>query len=471
VLDALTALDAVDAACTLLQRGQILAIQGLGGYQLACDATQADVVARLRERKRRDRKPFALMARDVTSIGRHAVLTDVEAALLASPPAPIVILRRASASASAHTASSTSPVADGVAPGLDSLGFMLPNTPLHHLLLRRMGRPIVLTSGNVSDEPQAIEADDAHGRLASIADYFLEHDRPIARRVDDSVARIVAATPRLLRRARGYAPAALALPAGFEDAPPVLAYGSELKNTFCLVREGSAVLSPHLGDLQEPLSRADARRTLADFYRFFDFAPRALACDLHPDYTSTQHARTDAAANGLPLIVSQHHHAHIAACLVDNGIARGAPPVIGVALDGVGYGADGTLWGGEFLLADYTDFQRLGTFAGGVVGRRSGDSRALAQYLRPHHGPDGLARLCYELCRSRTVPVSREPAPNAARGDAETRCQRAAGELLRTAVRRSRRGHGIRAGAGRIRGPGRDGNGSGRRSCCAGGRR
>ena len=215
------------------------------------------------------------------------------------------------------------PVADGVAPSLELFGFMLPNTPLHHLLLRRMQRPIVLTSGNLSDEPQAIDAADARQRLGAIAEYFLEHNRPISRRVDDSVARVVAGRPRLVRRARGYAPASLPLPPGFEAAPRVLAFGGELKNTFCLLRQGHAILSPHLGDLQDSLTRADSRRALSDFRRFFEFEPQALACDRHPDYSSAQVAR-DEAADDLPLIETQHHHAHIAACMAENGVDSGS---------------------------------------------------------------------------------------------------------------------------------------------------
>jgi hydrogenase maturation protein HypF len=358
-LDALTALDEADAACTLLQRGNILAIQGLGGYQLACDATQPDAVLRLRRLKRRERKPFALMARDLAVIRRHAQVSQAEEALLTSAAAPIVLLQRAPNSTESHSLAS---VADAVAPGLRALGFMLPNTPLHHLLLKRMPRPIVFTSGNLSDEPQAIDAADARRRLGSIAEYFLEHDRPIARRVDDSVIRIDAGRPRLLRRARGYAPHALPLPRGFEAAPPVLSFGGELKNTFCMLRDGAAILSPHLGDLRDALTRADYQKALADFRDFFEFRPRTLACDLHPDYASSQLASAEAKETGLALFATQHHHAHIAACLADNGIPLEAAPVIGVALDGMGYGEDGTLWGGEFLLADYTGYRRLATF-------------------------------------------------------------------------------------------------------------
>jgi hydrogenase maturation protein HypF len=352
-LASLSALDEADAACTLLQRGHIVAIQGLGGYQLACDATQPAAVALLRRLKLRERKPFALMARDLAVIRRHAEVGDAEEVLLAGAAAPIVLLRQGPTS---------SAVAEAVAPALDLLGFMLPNTPLHHLLLRRMQRPIVLTSGNLSDEPQAIDAADARQRLGGIAEYFLEHNRPIARRVDDSVARVVAGSARVLRRARGYAPGALPLPRGFESAPRVLGFGGELKNTFCMLRDGCAILSPHLGDLQEALTRADYARALKDFGRFFAFEPQALACDLHPDYSSSQVAAAHADRHGLTLIASQHHHAHIAACMAENGVPRAAAPLIGVALDGMGYGEDGTLWGGEFLLADYQSYRRLGTF-------------------------------------------------------------------------------------------------------------
>ena len=281
--ESLSALDEADAACTLLQRGHILAIQGLGGYQLACDATQPTVVARLRHLKRRERKPFALMARDVALIRLYTEVSDTEAALLTGAAAPIVLLRRTVNSTLQPTGNAIAAVADAVAPALDTLGFMLPNTPLHHLMLARMQRPIVLTSGNLSDEPQAIDAADARRRLGAIAQYFLEHNRAIARRVDDSVARMVAGRPRLLRRARGYAPIELPLPPGFEAAPRVLSFGGELKNTFCMLRDGGAILSSHHGDLQDALTRMEYQRTIVDFGRFFEFTPQALACDLHPD--------------------------------------------------------------------------------------------------------------------------------------------------------------------------------------------
>lgn len=352
-LDSLTTLDEVDATCSLLQKGHIVAIKGLGGYQLACDATNHAAVARLRSSKQRERKPFALMARDMEVIHRYAQIGEQEAALLNSPAAPIVLLQ---------SQAGTPAISAHVAPGIHTLGFMLPSTPLHHLMLRRMERPIVMTSGNLSDEPQAITAEDARERLGDIAEYFLEHNRPIARRVDDSVVRVVTGQTRVLRRARGYAPAPLTLPLGFERAPRVLAYGSELKNTFCLLRDGAAVLSPHIGDLQAALTLADYQKSLADFHAFYEFEPQLLACDQHPDYAASKLAQTQSEKLNLPLQTSQHHHAHIAACMAENGVPLHVAPVLGVALDGIGYGADGTLWGGEFMLADYHDFQRLGTF-------------------------------------------------------------------------------------------------------------
>ena len=352
-LDTMTTLDAVDAVGSLLQRGEIVAIKGMGGFQLACDATKVEAVDRLRERKHRERKPFALMARDLEIVKQYCVVSEEEEALLQSPAAPIVLLNvRPDIS-----------VAASVAPGLRTLGFMLPNTPLHHLMLRRMTRPIVLTSGNLTDEPQAIDNDEAKLRLGTIADYFLLHDRDIARRVDDSVMRVVADTPRVLRRARGLAPTTITLPQGFATAPPVLALGGELKNTFCLLREGRAVVSHHIGDLENAPTHADFRLAIDDYLKLFEHAPRIIAVDQHPEYLSSKLGREIVERSpSLTLAPVQHHHAHIAACLAENGVALDASPVIGIALDGLGYGEDGALWGGEFCLADYRQCQRLATF-------------------------------------------------------------------------------------------------------------
>ena len=373
--DSYTFLDDCDAAGTLLARGHIVALKGLGGYQLACDATQADAVARLRALKRRERKPFALMAADLAAVRAYAQVSEIEAGVLQSPAAPIVLLQRRLSSTTPGTPPGTPPgtlhgtppgtavaIADAVAPGLRLLGFMLPNTGVHHLVLRRMKRPIVLTSGNLCDEPQAIELQDLVRRFPQGVDFVLDHDRPIARRVDDSVVRVMDAAPRVLRRARGHAPEPIALPVGFEAAPPVLAYGGELKNTFCLLRGGQAVLSQHMGDLEDAATHADYRRTLAALQGFFAFTPQLHACDAHPEYLSSKLAHSHAAASGRPVSEVLHHHAHIAACLVDNGWPMAAGPVVGVALDGLGYGEHGELWGGEFAITDYTHFERQGSF-------------------------------------------------------------------------------------------------------------
>lgn len=402
-------LDDVDAVCTLLQKGEIVAIKGLGGIHLACDATNEAVVQKLRHRKQRYHKPFALMARDMTVIEAYCIPNAQEREALASPAAPIVLIQKKGMGHGAwghgdteitDSLTQNSPlIAPSVAPGQNTLGFMLPYTPLHHLILRRMDRPIVLTSGNLADQPQCIDNDEARRKLGGIADYLLLHNRDIVNRVDDSVVRVVgtgdggqgdtsAATrqrgtnidenlslsdqlpitnyqsPRLqiLRRARGYAPAPISLPPGFKVVPRILAMGSELKNTFCLLREGQAILSQHLGDLEDAAAFHAYHETLNLYLRLFEHQPVAIAIDCHPEYLSTKLGQELAAANYLRLYRIQHHHAHIAACMAENGVDLDAPPVLGVALDGLGYGQDGTLWGGEFLLADYRGFKRLGTF-------------------------------------------------------------------------------------------------------------
>ena len=353
VMDAIVSPDDIDAAATLLMRGQILAIKGIGGFQLACDATDPAAVARLRERKRRTRKPLAMMVRDLDVARACCGITEQEAAVLNSAAAPIVI-------AGARTAGGS--VAENVAPGVGTFGVMLPNTPLHHLMLQRIDRPIVLTSGNLSNEPQCIDNEEARRTLGGIADYFLLHDRDIARRVDDSIVRIIGDRPRIMRRARGYAPAPMNLPDGFADAPTVLAMGGELKGAFCLLRDGQAILSHHMGDLENAKTFADFARSIDEYQILFEHEPAIIAVDCHPEYLSTKLGHDVAARPQLGVVEVQHHHAHIAACLAENSVALDAAPVIGVALDGLGWGLDGTLWGGEFLLADYRDCQRLATF-------------------------------------------------------------------------------------------------------------
>ncbi|MGB0083768.1 MAG: carbamoyltransferase HypF [Rhodomicrobiaceae bacterium] len=343
-------LDNVDAARSLLQKGEIVAIKGLGGYQLACDATNVAAVTRLRERKGRYAKPFALMARDLDVIRRYCRISKAEEAALMSAKAPIVLLR----------AGGPEHLPDPVAPGLNMLGFMLPTTPLHLLMLRNLDRPAVMTSGNVSDEPQLIADAEAMDRLGRIAAYALIHDRDIANRVDDSVVREMDGKIRLIRRARGYAPSPLRLPRGFEAAPEILAMGGELKATGCLVKDGLAILTQHQGDLENAATFADYRKTIDLYSALFDHKPRALVADQHPDYLSSKLAAERSRKDHLPLVTVQHHHAHVASCLAENGHALNAAPVLGVVLDGLGLGDDGTIWGGEFLLADYDGYERLG---------------------------------------------------------------------------------------------------------------
>ncbi|MEH2413937.1 carbamoyltransferase HypF [Nostoc sp.] len=345
-------LDDVDAVCTLLQKGEIVAIKGLSGIHLACDATQETAVQKLRQRKKRYHKPFALMARDIEIIEEYCTINAKEKELLASPAAPIVLLQ----------AIGKKVVASSVAAGQNTLGFMLPYTPLHHLILRRMNRPIVLTSGNLADEPQCIDNDEAREKLDHIADYFLFHNREIINRVDDSVVRVVGDKIQTIRRARGYAPAPISLPPGFHKLPQILAMGSELKNTFCLLREGEVILSQHLGDLENVAAFNAYQETLNLYLNLFEHKPEIIALDKHPEYLSSKLGKQLADTNQIKISQIQHHHAHIAACMAENGIPLDSPPVLGIALDGLGYGDDGTLWGGEFLLADYRKFQRLATF-------------------------------------------------------------------------------------------------------------
>ena len=363
----------------LLAAGQVLAVKGLGGYHLAADAT-SQAAAALRGRKHRADKPFALMVADLAAARKLCELGEAGQALLTSARRPVVLLPRRPGAA----------VADAVAPGNSELGLMLPYTPLHHLLLRQVAGPIVLTSGNVSDEPIAYRDDDALTRLAGIADAFLTHDRDIHIRTDDSVVRPVREQVSLLRRSRGYAPEPVTVAAGFPR--PVLACGAELKNTFCLAQGTRAFVSHHIGDLENFETLRSFTEGIEHFRRLFDIDPEVVAYDLHPDYLSTKHALE---LTGVDLVGVQHHHAHIASCLADN---EEAGPVIGVAFDGTGYGEDGTIWGGEFLIADLTGFERAGHLAavpmpGGAAAIRQ-PWRMAAAYLDAAFGgepPAGLA--------------------------------------------------------------------------------
>ena len=333
----------IAAASQLLKEGKIVAIKGLGGFLLACDATNDTAVKTLRQRKKRSSKPFAIMVATVAEAKRHCYVSPEEENLLTSPQSPIVLMRW----------NEDSSVSREVAPNLWFLGVMLPYTPLHHILLRDTGLPLVMTSGNLSEEPIARDNDEALRRLSGIADYFLVHNRDIYSCYDDSVAIVEKGTSQLIRRARSYAPYPIRLP--FETKQ-VFGCGAEEKNTFCLTKDNYAFLSQHIGDMEnmETLEHFDS--TISLYKRLFHIEPEIVAHDLHPDYLATKYAR-ELGKSGIKLIPVQHHHAHIASCLADNGLET---PVIGVAFDGTGMGVDGNIWGGEFLVADYRNFSRAG---------------------------------------------------------------------------------------------------------------
>jgi len=335
--------DIVHKAAELLGKGNILAIKGLGGFQLAGDATDWKAVVRLRNRKRRRGKPFALMMASPEEIEKHCWVSPEEAELLLSPQAPIVLLK---------WRQSISNIAPQVAERYKYLGVMLPYTPLHHILLRYAGRPLVMTSGNLSEEPICKDNDEALRRLNGIADYFLLHNRDIYARYDDSVYLVENDIPRAIRRARGYAPSPIILPF---QARQTLACGAEEKNTFCLAKDNYAFLSQHIGDMDNEETLDHFENTIELYKRLFRFQPDIIACDLHPEYLSTKYAIDYGNKWGLEPIPVQHHHAHIVSCLVENEVQG---PVIGVAFDGTGYGTDGNLWGGEFLTCDYRSFNR-----------------------------------------------------------------------------------------------------------------
>jgi hydrogenase maturation protein HypF len=336
--------DAIADAAGALREGRIVAIKGIGGFQLACDAASEAAVERLRARKHRDEKPFAVMVRDLAQARTIADLTADEAALLMSVERPIVLAARRADSG----------LAPSVAPGNPLVGVLAANSPLHELLLAAAGTPLVMTSGNLSEEPIICDNSEALDRLRGVADQFVLHDRDIVTRCDDSVTRIIAGRPVVLRRARGFVPRPIAVASAFEA--PVLACGAQLKNTFCFGRGGEAILGPHIGDLDSVRVYRDYEAAIERLAQFLDVTPEIVAYDLHPDYMSTRYALD---RDGVTLIGVQHHHAHIASVMAEHGLTG---PVLGLAYDGTGYGTDGEAWGGELLLADYGEFTRIATF-------------------------------------------------------------------------------------------------------------
>lgn len=335
--------EALREAAEAVRRGKIVAVKGLGGFHLMAAARCEEAIKALRRAKSREEKPFALMYPDLSFIRSQCRISQAEKRLLDSVECPIVLLRRKPG---------LGEIAPSVAPGNPHLGVMLPYTPLHHLLLKDLGFPVVATSGNRSDEAICTDGREALRRLKNIAEVFLVHNRPIARPVDDSVVQVVLGEEQVLRRARGYAP----LPLGLKQSPPaVLAVGGHLKNTVALSVGGEALVSQHIGDLETPETRQAFRRTVEDLSNFYEFSPQAVCCDAHPDYHSTRYAQ----GLGIPIMKVQHHHAHVLSCAAEHGLEG---EVLGVAWDGSGYGTDATLWGGEFLRVGGGSFERLAHF-------------------------------------------------------------------------------------------------------------
>jgi len=333
--------DALQRTVEAVRAGRIVAVKGLGGFHLVVDAQQEDAVQRLRRAKRREEKPFALMYPSIERIEADCMVSDLERRLLRSPEAPIVLLERRP---------DDTLIAPSVAPGNPRLGVLLPYTPLHHLLLGDLGVPVVATSGNLSDEPICTDEREALERLGGLADFFLVHNRPIARHVDDSIARIVVGREQVLRRARGYAPLPIRLP---RPMAPTLAVGGHLKNTIAIAVGDQGFTSQHIGDLETGPALEAFREVIACLGRVYEWRPEAVTCDMHPEYLSTKYA----AELGISVIPVQHHYAHILGCMAENEIE---PPVLGVSWDGVGFGPDGTVWGGEFLHVTEEGFARVG---------------------------------------------------------------------------------------------------------------
>jgi len=341
-------LEALEATVHFLKKGKIVAIKGLGGFHLACDATNGVAVEKLRKRKGRPYKPFAIMVRDIETAKEHCLVSQEEEELLSGWQKPVVLLKKRE----------DSKISDLVAPHNNCLGVMLPYTPLHYLLFSSVSpslSALVMTSGNLSDQPIEIDNQEAINNLSHIPDYFLFHNRDIYNRCDDSIVEIFRGDPILIRRARSYVPSPIELDSKVE---PILACGAELKNTFCLTKDKYAFISQYIGDLKDYKTLEYYEETVRRFEKLFGISPKIIAHDLHPDYLSTRYAlNIKRRKPDIMRIPVQHHHAHIVSCLVENSVSG---KVIGVAFDGIGYGSDGNIWGGEFLVADCGDFQRIG---------------------------------------------------------------------------------------------------------------
>ncbi len=348
--------DAISIAVENLQSGKVIAIKGLSGFHLACDATNETAVELLRSRKRRPNKPFALMMRDVAAINEYISLSDIEKTALGASSAPIVLIK-----------GRDDRIAANIAPGLKQLGFMVAATPLHYILCDAFKKPLVMTSGNLSGEPQVIGNDEAKEKLGQFIDGFLFHNREIARRLDDSV--VFAHDDNSgdaiikIRHARGFAPSPMVLPQGFENSPPILAMGAEMKSAICLLRGHEAILSHHIGELGSVLANSELEKTVSDYCHIYDHTPKQIVIDKHPEYFSSKLGNEIAQKDDLELVTIQHHHAHFAAVLGENMFAADGEKAIGIMLDGTGLGDDGNFWGGEVFIGNYREFTRLANLA------------------------------------------------------------------------------------------------------------
>lgn len=400
--------NALNATVKALQAGKVVAVKGLGGYHLAVDATNPEAVAKLRLRKHRPAKPFALMARDLNVIERFAVVNPVEQEQLQSGAAPIVLLNRLDQDG-------VNALAQNVAPNMATLGVMLPSNPLQHLLLAHFDMPLVMTSGNASGKPPCIDDNQALLELGGIADMLLVHNRAIVNRVDDSIVRVDNGSTLLLRRARGFVPSPIDLPQGFENADGVLAYGADLKNTFCYLKGGQALISAHLGDLSDLQLRQAYIDNLSWFGNLFSVKVQFTAADSHPNYVTTDLAKQHAAYHSnsnCTLTEIQHHHAHMTACMIDNQIPLDTAPMLALILDGLGWGGaetDHQLWGAELLYGDYRHAKRLDGLApmpllGGDLAAKQPWRNLLVQL--EHHVPDWQSYACSATSRLQQKPIS-----------------------------------------------------------------
>jgi len=341
----------IKVAADLIKAGFIGAIKGLGGFHLSCLASEGKLVEELRRRKKRSNKAFALMCRDCAQAKNYGFFSTEALTLLESPAAPIVLVEK-----------TCQKLPKAIAPGLHEVGIMLPNTPLHHLLLAEFDEPLIMTSGNLSNMPQLITNEEAQTELANVADFALLNNRLITNRVDDSVVRISHGKSSMLRRARGYAPAPIPLPKGFEKAPDIIACGAELKSTFCMVKNQEAILSQHLGDLEHVPTFEAYQNTIALYTDLFEFQPELRVIDEHPEYLSSKLGMEQSVKDQIPLVKVQHHHAHMASALGESGHGFNEENCLGLILDGIGFGEDQTIWGGELLYGNYAEFKRIGAF-------------------------------------------------------------------------------------------------------------